>query len=298
MSIEKNHTNWVDWNEFMPPEKADDYTFGSFTVLEKFMFLLGKQALILKGITMPDDPKRIVAAYPLIIGMESNARAVIKLAQKGFVNETYPIFRSLFEKIVTFYYLQVCDDDEFKNYIDYSKQKTYRVATRELSIHDKKFSLKYSGIDLEKNPELKKSVEKYTGPKSGKPITRWSNTSIEKKLEVINASGFIKIDVMMITLVAIFDDASEALHATLYGCTFHWGTYDTGQEIKKPEDILDYQLHNLTMAIFLFGLLLGEVNQYVIEKLVCLQKVLDRSGLKIREGFRFQIPSFDLLSNL
>jgi hypothetical protein len=31
---------------------------------------------------------------------------------------------------------------------------------------------------------------------------------------------------------------------------------------------------------------------------VCLQKVLDRSGIKIREGFRFQIPSFSLLGNL
>ena len=33
-------------------------------------------------------------------------------------------------------------------------------------------------------------------------------------------------------------------------------------------------------------------------KNVCLQKVLDRSGKKIREGFRSQIPSFGLLSNL
>jgi 2-polyprenyl-3-methyl-5-hydroxy-6-metoxy-1,4-benzoquinol methylase len=32
--------------------------------------------------------------------------------------------------------------------------------------------------------------------------------------------------------------------------------------------------------------------------IVCLQKVLDRSGIKIREGFRFQIPSFSLLGNL
>ena len=34
------------------------------------------------------------------------------------------------------------------------------------------------------------------------------------------------------------------------------------------------------------------------EALVCLQKVLDSSGIKIREGFRFQIPSFSLLGNL
>ena len=31
---------------------------------------------------------------------------------------------------------------------------------------------------------------------------------------------------------------------------------------------------------------------------VCLQKVLDKSGIKIREGFRFQIPFSGRLSNL
>jgi hypothetical protein len=30
---------------------------------------------------------------------------------------------------------------------------------------------------------------------------------------------------------------------------------------------------------------------------VCLQKVLDKSGIKIREGFRFQIPFSSRLSN-
>ena len=33
-------------------------------------------------------------------------------------------------------------------------------------------------------------------------------------------------------------------------------------------------------------------------QIVCLQKVLDSSDIKIREGFRFQIPSLSLLSNL
>ena len=34
------------------------------------------------------------------------------------------------------------------------------------------------------------------------------------------------------------------------------------------------------------------------KKNVCLQKVLDKSGIKIREGFRFQIPFSGRLSNL
>jgi hypothetical protein len=36
----------------------------------------------------------------------------------------------------------------------------------------------------------------------------------------------------------------------------------------------------------------------VVSVLVCLQKVLDKSGIKIREGFRFQIPFSGRLSNL
>ena len=39
------------------------------------------------------------------------------------------------------------------------------------------------------------------------------------------------------------------------------------------------------------------IKQTLLE-LVCLQKVWDKSGIKIREGFRSQIPSFSLLSNL
>ena len=41
------------------------------------------------------------------------------------------------------------------------------------------------------------------------------------------------------------------------------------------------------------GDLLGKV-----EATVCLQKVLDKSGIKIRAGFRFQIPFSGRLSNL
>jgi len=38
-------------------------------------------------------------------------------------------------------------------------------------------------------------------------------------------------------------------------------------------------------------------SQFVTSNSVCLQKVLDKSGIKIREGFRFQIPFSKCLSN-
>jgi hypothetical protein len=38
-------------------------------------------------------------------------------------------------------------------------------------------------------------------------------------------------------------------------------------------------------------------SRYGYPKPVCLQKVLDKSGIKIREGFRFQIPFSSRLSN-
>lgn len=153
----------VDWNKYMPKEKADDYTFGSVAVVEKFAFLLGKQAMIMDKIPFSMESERLDATKPLLMGIASNTMAIIELAQQNFGNEIYPILRSLIERIITFYYLQSCDVSEFENYIDYSKQKTYRLLSRSITVNEKTFSIGVKeSFDIGKFPELKKAVDKYT----------------------------------------------------------------------------------------------------------------------------------------
>jgi hypothetical protein len=264
-----NSEDWVNWRDYMPENVANNYDFGSVPIVEKFAFLLGKQALLIdKEIPVSIDQNRLAIARPILMGISSNAIASIKLAQRSFGNEVYPILRSLIERIITFYYLQVCDENELKSYVDYSKQKTYRLTTKKLEVNEKIFSVGLSeAVELDAFPELERAVEKFTSQKSKKPITRWSQTSIENKLSVIDKFRITNTKLLMITLTTIYDDASEALHATLYGCTFHLGAYQPYRQIQKPDDMSKHFLENLTMIFCLFGLLLGRINVYVAEKL-------------------------------
>jgi hypothetical protein len=262
-----NKENWVNWHEFMPKEDADNFDFGSAAVVYKLAFLLGKQALIMERIPISLGQNRLDLSRPLLLGISSNAQAIIKLAKDNFGNEVYPIARSLIERIITFYYLQSCDQSELDNYIDYSKQKTYRQFIKTITINDKTFKIALAkDIDLYKFPELKNAVDKFTSVKKKKPITRWSNISLEDKLAAIDSVGEANIKLLMITLLSIYDDGSEALHGTLYGCTFHLGAFKPGKLIKHPDDMSKKHRDNLTMIFFLFGHLLGDLNYYVAEK--------------------------------
>jgi len=51
-------------------------------------------------------------------------------------------------------------------------------------------------------------------------------------------------------------------------------------------------------AIVEIGTIKKKYHSIVKNISVCLQKVLDKSGIEIREGFRFQIPFSGRLSNL
>lgn len=205
-------------------------------------------------------------ALPLALGISSNAIAIVKLAKENYGNEIYPIARSLIERLITLYYIQSCDELELNNYIDYSKQKTFRKFNRSLTINDKRFSIKrIPEINLLEFPELKAAVDKFTSFKKQKQITRWSKLSLEKKLSVIDFSGEINITLIMMALAVIYDDASEAIHGTLYGCTFHLGAYD-GEGNKDAEEIIKKHIESLTMIFYFLGSLLADLNQYIFRK--------------------------------
>jgi len=85
--------------------------------------------------------------------------------------------------------------------------------------------LKWSGsIDLAKNPDLKRVVDMFTSEK-GKPKTRWTSQPLSEMLQSIADIGKVEIGYLMFAILWIYDDASEALHGTLYGSTFHVGIF-------------------------------------------------------------------------
>ena len=82
-------------------------------------------------------------------------------------------------------------------------------------------ALIWSGsIDWEKEPELKEAVDMFTSER-GKTKTRWTSQGLSAMLESIASKGGLEIGYLMFAILGIYDDASEALHGTLYGSIFH-----------------------------------------------------------------------------
>ena len=158
-----NNEDRIDWQTIMPPKEAENYKFGSSGLINKLTLLFANVAFILGDLPLDLGNKKYLYTRPLVVGIASNSKAVIKLANLRFWNELSPLLRGLLERIITYYYLHFCSDEEFQNYIDYSVQKTYRQFDKSIKINDKVLTVKHSSvIDLDKNTELKKIVDKFT----------------------------------------------------------------------------------------------------------------------------------------
>ena len=84
-------------------------------------------------------------------------------------------------------------------------------------------------------PELKEAVDIFTSDR-GKTKTRWTSKNISSMLESISNNGGLEIGYLMLAKLWIYDDASEALHGTLYGATFHMGIF-TGELASSKDEL-------------------------------------------------------------
>ena len=97
--------------------------------------------------------------------------AINLLAVNNFLSESYMLARALLEKSINYMYLLVCEEEEYQKYLNYTKQKGYRILNRSFVVGEQKAELKWSGfVDLDKNSELREAVNQFTSEK-GKVIT-------------------------------------------------------------------------------------------------------------------------------
>lgn len=196
--------------------------------------------------------QRIQSLYHLLMSIYITGNAINLLALNNFLSESYMLARALLEKLINYMYVLVCEEDEYQKYLNYTKQKGYRILNRSFIVGDQKAELKWSGsVNLDDNPELREAVNQFTSGK-GKVITRWTSLSLAERLNVIRDKGNIKIEGLMLSTLGIWDDASEALHGTLYGSAFHFGFFE-GRIPRKVEDLAETYRNRLLSLFFALG---------------------------------------------
>lgn len=214
--------------------------------------------------------QRIQSLYHLLMSIYITGNAINLLALNNFLSESYMLARALLEKLINYMYVLVCGEDEYQKYLNYTKQKGYRILNRSFKVGDQKAELKWSGsVNLDDNPELRDAVNQFTSGK-GKAIPRWTSLSLAKRLAIVRDKSNVKIEGLMLSTLGIYDDASEALHGTLYGSAFHFGFFE-GKIPRKVEDLAETYRNRLLFLFFALGTSIAslfEVVSYVypIEK--------------------------------
>lgn len=211
--------------------------WGSDKYREELHKIYAKQLLLLERLYKYQfeelghlNKTRLGSLYLLLLSMTYTGAAISILAgrmqaEECLINECYMLARSLLERIINYLYLLYCDEKEYERFLQYTKQKGVRVLNRSFSVGELKVALGLSQpVDLENHPEIAEAVKQFTSEK-GKTIKRWTKSSISKMLETIKSNGEIDIRYLMFAVLGIYDDASEALHGTIYGATFHIGHY-------------------------------------------------------------------------
>lgn len=198
------------------------------------------------------DNKRVSSLYHLMLSVYLTGSAINLLALNNYLGESYMLARAMLEKLINYMYLLVCEEDEYKKYLNYAKQRGYRVLNRSFISGDQKVELKWTGsVNLDDHPGLKEAVSQFTSSK-GKAVTRWTSLSLADRLNVIGEKASVDITGLMFSMLGIYEDASEALHGSLYGATFNYGFF-TGKIPSNTEEFTETYRNQLITLFFALG---------------------------------------------
>ena len=253
-------------------EKKD---FGTKHGLDGLANLFYEQARIIEKTieflfdSLTKNPQeRVDTIYFLLFGLITSSKSILMLSYSGNIAECYILARSVVEKIFIALYLLIFDQVEFTRYKVYSKQKAIRMKNREIEVDTVKAVLKASNYEeMLNNPEVQEALGVFTGPKGGK-ITRWNTKNLKKMLDSIANSG-LDVRYLMLAMLAIYDEASEALHGTFYGAVFHIGVFENGVPKEKSE-LEKTWISRLSLILFslstcIYSLIKGIDNIYPIQ---------------------------------
>jgi len=223
-------------DEYARLKVCEEYFIAQYPLLNELIEIIKKNG----------RPERLFELSLLLPSLISNSKSIINLINSDFIPEAYIISRSFFEKCVNFCYLNTCDEKEYENYIDWFYQKNMR------SVYTRQKAFKSFGREVIKLPDISemtskfKVLKKFSGKKGGEK-SNWTDVSIYQRIKFIESKiTSFPGPIYLSTMNTIYEDASENLHGTLYGATFHmlslYGANKTHEE--KQQHIIGLA-HNL-----------------------------------------------------
>ena len=255
------------------------------------------EIMMLKEIIPKIADERQSKAALLLISCTQTGAALLQLANQtdSFTSESVMLSRAFMEKIINFCYVSVCDDKEYrafilhpiyKQYYNMGRLKEEDVMLDEESNLDKDFLLERHKARKERQEKLKsipivrEALEIFSLKRSVDKSKKqeWINKSLDERLEEIGEWGHVswtnkslsqrievieKAEKCMDVFFALskrqyYADASEALHGSLYGCSYGVGAFDPDFDSTKEGELDKKLFKDSALNLLHLGMLIHE----------------------------------------
>lgn len=223
----------------------------------------GSELLLLKEAIPKIVDDRLAKASMLLISCGQTGAALLQLANQidTFTNESVMLARAFMEKITNFCYVGVCDEKEYRAFLLHPIYKYYHnIGFPKLEddldlIFENIKARKEKQEKLRKKPVVQEALTIFSDTKAH---LSWTKKTLDQRIDIIKEKGKLLDVFFTINKIQYYSDASEILHGSLYGSTYHIGAFDPEFDHTKKEE-LDKKLYKDSTCVLLhLGMLIHE----------------------------------------
>nr|WP_322625333.1 DUF5677 domain-containing protein [uncultured Flavobacterium sp.] len=189
------------------------------------------ELMILKEVIPCITDERLKKTSSLLFSCGQTGYAILQLASQTdtLTGQSAMLARALMETITNFCYASICDEKEYRAFILHPAYKYYHSITAPKIDDDwERISETYAARkqkqeELKEIPVMKEALELFS---EDKPNMNWTKKTLSQRIDVITKHGKLMDFLFVINKNQYYSDASEALHGSLYGCTYQTGVFN------------------------------------------------------------------------
>jgi len=227
-------------------------------------FFAAELTMLKEVIPRITDEKQSKVAL-LLISCTQTGAALLQLANQtdSFTTESIMLSRAFMEKITNFCYVAICDEKEYRAFILHPIYKHYHYVGSIKPEDDIDFDrIKETRKARQKKQEKLKThtiVQEALEVFSDKnPNMNWTKKTLNQRIQAIEKYGKLLDVFFRLSKIEYYSDASEALHGSLYGCSYGVGAFDPEFDHNKKGE-LDKKLYKDSACNLLrLGMLIHE----------------------------------------
>lgn len=225
----------------------------------------GAELMLLKEAIPKITDERISKTATLLVSGGQTGAAFLQLASQVeyFTSESVMLARSFMETVTNFCYASICDEKEYRAFILHPIYKYYHNVGHHIMDEVNDYNTYHEHVDalvkkqnkLKEVPIIQEALAMFS---ETKPNLTWTKKSMNERIKALEKWGKFLDPLFSFSKLQYYSDASEALHGSLYGCTYDVGTFDPDFDHSDEEKLSKKICKDNACMILYLGTLIHE----------------------------------------